>query len=175
VLADIKFIRNTTIGVLWGALENLVVFGLYVTDKHKTRPEIIECREDLIRYARLVLRLVFSAGRNEDNLKDIELQGLLRNKEYDSLSAAMVGTRPLMVIMWLWRLFDKMKAFGVEITDEGNLLIQTDIDAARGGVGATLGMIGCPYPYSYAHVIHWVVQIYIWVLAIASGVGFACQ
>lgn len=121
------------------------------------------------------MRLLFAAGRQQDNLDSLRDGGLLVDAEYEYLSAAMIGTRPLMAIMWLWRIFDKMQEAGVQITEEGRLLIQTNVDAARGGVGATLGMIGCPYPYAYAHVIHWVVQIYIWVLAVDTGVGFACQ
>ncbi len=42
---------------------------------------------------------------------------------------------------------------------EGRLLITNNITAARGGGGATLGMIGCPFPYSYVHIIYWIVQV----------------
>lgn len=73
--------------------------------------------------------------------------------------ALQPGTRPLMVIMWIWRSFDRVKCHGVNLPVEGRMLIQNNVTAARGGVGATLGMIGCPYPFAYIHIIYWVVQV----------------
>jgi hypothetical protein len=94
-----------------------------------------------------------------------------------------------MVIMWIWRCFDRLKCHGVTLPIEGRMLIQNNVTAARGGVGATLGMIGCPYPFAYVHIIYWVVQvsscctirtalnmalqIYLFILSVETGVQLA--
>jgi hypothetical protein len=173
------FYRNTTLGILWGSLENLTVYGLYISDKHKDGPRMHRHRENLLRYVRLVLRLTFAAARGTggvDNLDELKLQGLFENdEEYKYLAQAAVNTRPDMALMWLWRVFDEMRADGVHITDEGRWWVQSNIESARSGIQTTLGMIECPFPYSLAHIMHWIVQVYIWILAVDTGVGFAIQ
>lgn len=43
----------------------------------------------------------------------------------------------------------------------------------RGGIGATLGVIGSQLPYPYVHVIYWIVQIMLVALAVQTGVVLA--
>ena len=49
----------------------------------------------------------------------------------------------------------------------------TNVTSMRGGIGATLGVIGSQLPYSYVHVIYWIVQIMLLSLAIETGVALA--
>ena len=43
----------------------------------------------------------------------------------------------------------------------------------RGGIGATIGTINTQLPYAYVHILYWVIQIFLLVLAIETGVQLA--
>jgi hypothetical protein len=165
--------------MITGGLENLVPYAVYITDKHKGRPIIQRHRENLIRISRVIVRLIFGAARGvggEDNLDDIKRQGLLESEEeYRLLAHATVPTRPHIALMWFWRIFDQLQADGVHITDEGKWWIQTNVTNVRTGIQNTLALVECPFPFTLAHIMHWIVQMYIWILAIETGVGFAIQ
>ncbi len=40
----------------------------------------------------------------------------------------------------------------------------------RGGIGATLGTIGCQLPYPYVHIVYWTIQIMLTCLSVETGV-----
>ena len=51
--------------------------------------------------------------------------------------------------------------------------VLTHVTSIRGGIGATLGLIGSQLPYPYVHVIYWIVQIMLMALAVQTGVALA--
>jgi hypothetical protein len=42
-----------------------------------------------------------------------------------------------------------------------------------GGIGATLGTIGCQLPYPYVHIVYWTIQILLTALSVETGVQLA--
>jgi hypothetical protein len=51
--------------------------------------------------------------------------------------------------------------------------VASHVASIRGGIGATLGLIGSQLPYPYVHVIYWIVQIMLMALAVQTGVALA--
>lgn len=125
-------LRNTTLGILWGSLENLVIYSSYCGNG-RDNAALKAIRDDVLRYARCVILLTFHAARAEDNIPEFQEKKLVTETEAEYLKAAMPGTRPLMAIMWIWRCFDRFKCHGIQIPIEGRMLIQNNVTAARGG------------------------------------------
>jgi len=61
-------IRNTTLGQLWGAMENTCQVTFRVLFSHDHGPQEMELSELLIRYVRLTMRLTFMAVQGEYNI-----------------------------------------------------------------------------------------------------------
>ena len=51
--------------------------------------------------------------------------------------------------------------------------VLANVTSMRGGIVATLGVIGSQLPYSFVYVIYWIVQIMLLSLAIETGVALA--
>lgn len=165
-------IRNDYFGKLWGSLENLVLISCDLIPGNT--PLELKLKNKLLRYARLNMRLLFYAARGTDDLSILLTPAhgsLITPSEIEWLSAIAIGTRPLTVIIWMRELVYKM----VQIDSRGkySFAIESAINEAvsgmRGGVGGTLGLIGCPYPFIYVHAINWIVQISLVILAIETG------
>lgn len=151
-------IRNEYFGNLWGGLENMNICAYNILNIRKDKREI-KWKDKMIRYTRLIMRLTFQGARGEDNLQVLYDDGLMSANEMSWLAAALPGTRPLMPISWMWQLFSCMENAGYKIPTETRILVQNAVGQARGGVGATLGILGCPLPFYYVHIIHWTVQV----------------
>jgi hypothetical protein len=97
-------LRNTTLGILWGSLENLVVYSSYCCQGRG--PATTSIRDDVLRYvfsgremvlteiqcryARVVILLTFHAARAEDSIPVFQEKKLLTDTEAQYLQAAMV-------------------------------------------------------------------------------------
>ena len=66
---------------------------------------------------------------------------------------------------------DRLCRYGVTLNE--NIAVITNVTSIRGGIGATLGVIGSQLPYPYVHVIYWIVQIMLVALAVQTGVVLA--
>jgi len=166
-------VRNTTLGQLWGAIENLCQVNFFVLFKYGNGKQEMELSDRTIRYARLSMKLTFMAVQADDNLPALVEMNLLTEKEREWLAAATIGTRPLIVVSWMQELFDSIKAAGYRVSASQDFTVLTNVTQMRGGIGATLGVIGSQLPYSYVHVIYWIVQIMLVSLAIETGVALA--
>eukprot|EP01038_Epipyxis_sp_PR26KG_P007569 gene7569-10312_t len=170
-------VRNTTIGGLWGALENtnLLIYSMLRSDP--LNPQSIAIRDKIIRYSRLVMRLTFYSVSGESNLDPLcegsEFEILITPQEKDWLEGAMLGTRPLVVVSWISCLVDSMIDAGYPIDAIVKNSFIANFQAIRGGIGATLGVIGAQLPYAYVHLVHWTVQISLASLAVETGVNLA--
>lgn len=182
-------IRNTTLGQVWGAIENLNVIAFRGL---KSENEENEKLKDLItRMGRLVMRLTFLACQADSNMEPLIESGILLPKEKLWLGEATVGTRPLIVVNWIYSYFDALAEKGIKFPDPVDSQIHMNILSLRyenhhflfflsriklilfpirGGVGATLGAIGAQLPYPYVHCVFWTIQILLMALAIETGV-----
>eukprot|EP01034_Spumella_vulgaris_P023521 gene23521-29743_t len=201
-------IRNTTLGALWGALENLnlIVFRLLKThstpafntsslhsdgdttsmekvvkqggasvsskyqDEKPPPSQEVELTDRFIRYSRLIMKLTFMAVQADANLEPLLEMKLLTPREKEWLAAAQVGTRPLIVNVWISEFFDSLHEAGYRVNEITASMIITNVTSLRGGIGATLGAIGTQLPYAYVHLIYWTIQILLVTLAIETGV-----
>jgi len=41
----------------------------------------------------------------------------------------------------------------------------------KGGIGATLGILGSPTPFMYTHLVYWTVQILLVIISIETGIN----
>jgi hypothetical protein len=169
-------LRNDYFGKFWGSLETLVLISSDIAPG--SSPQELKLKNKLLRYARLDMRLLFYAARGTDDLKPLltaEHGTLITESEIEWLSAIAVGTRPLTVAIWMRELMYKMVQ--LDIRGKYNFAIEGAINEAvssiRGGVGGTLGVLGCPYPFIYVHAINWIVQISLVILAIETGCTLA--
>jgi hypothetical protein len=63
--------------------------------------------ERIIRYSRLNMMLTFLAAQGRDDFSLLEESQLLTNEEEKAwLKAATIGTRPLVVVVWISELID---------------------------------------------------------------------
>lgn len=198
-------IRNEYVGNIWGGCESLVLISCDLIPGNS--PIESNLADKLIRYNRLVMRLLFYAARGINDLtpliekntsftkEETELLSPLLNEEGDIiniqdfscilteeemhwLNATHIGTRPLLVLMWIKEIFNQMLTFNDESGKKcSNRLVQHNIYEAinkvRGGVGSTLGILGCPYPFMYVHAISWIVQMSLVILAVETGCTIA--
>lgn len=125
------------------------------------------------RYCRLIMRLLFAAVREQDHLDQLQEEGLLTQGEQEWLQVCTLGTRSLVVFGWLSRMWEDIKA--ANLISQFNALIAGDnaLLGIKGGYGGTMGMLGCPLPYSYVHVVYWTVQMLLSVLAVETGTMLA--
>ena len=49
--------------------------------------------------------------------------------------------------------------------------VASHVASIRGGIGATLGLIGSQLPYPYVHVMYWIMQIMQIMLTVQTGCG----
>lgn len=166
-------IRNTTLGQIWGALENLNLQAYQIlSSTNKERDEFL-C-ELILRHSRLTLQLTFLAAQGDGDLSHLQEASLLTDLEAKHLRQCSVGTRPLVVVTWLNQFFiDLGPKYGypVDFLSANNAL--NNIASLRGGIGATLGAIGTQLPYPYVHVVYWTIQILLMCLSVETGVRLA--
>jgi hypothetical protein len=166
-------VRNGTLGSVWGALENLNMFAYHIIDDndHASHEEKEQLKDCLLRLTRLVFQLVFLAVQGESNLKPLIEMKLLTEKEMLWLDEAVLGTRPLIVVDWMYSyFFTILKKKNYHISDPMEQHLLNEIKGLRGGVGATLGCIGSQLPYPYVHGVYWTIEVLLMSMGIEQGV-----
>ena len=83
-------------GTLWGALENMYFLTCQYFPGQTGSDRLL--KDTLLRYCRCVMKTLFLAGNNLDDLSMLVDRGMLTESEKTTLSQALVGTRPLVVI-----------------------------------------------------------------------------
>jgi hypothetical protein len=167
-------IRNGTLGSIWGALENLNMFAYRILNSSSPNNEVEPLKDCLLRLSRLSFQLTFLACQGDGNLEPLVARGILTEKEKDWLDAVdALGTRPLVVVDWIYSYFDLLKKKDYEISDALEQHIHQEVKSLRGGIGATLGAIGAQLPYAYVHVIYWAIEVLLVALSIEQGVWLA--
>lgn len=181
-------LRHGTIGSLWGGLENicLLAHSMYIDRVDFTTHPAALVRDRVLRYCRLCFLLLFSAAQNNEDYTKLFDLGIITTLEEAYLKKCTIGTRPLVVLGWVKSCMTKMihasktAKKSPDIPDRTVQDLSCDLDflqenvaQARGGIGATLGIVGCNSPYTYSHLVYWVVQVYLTVLAISTGIFFS--
>ena len=169
-------LRHKHLGGLWGALENMAVLA------HKmfrgSTPVENEMKLTVMRYIRMCMLTLFFAAQGRDDLSFLEEKQLILPDELQILKKTSIGTRPLLLVGWFSKLFDVAYESGYGPTDEvvRQILLRMALEQcanARGAVGATLGVLGCPVPFTYTHLVYWIVQLMLVVLAVDTGIYLA--
>ena len=122
-------IRNTTLGQIWGSIENLNMFAFRALAPETEETE--ELKDLMIRLGRLIMRLTFLAVQAEDNLDQLVTTGILTEKERLWLQDTTIGTRPLVVVNWIYAYFDNLKEKGYHISDPLEVQIHTNMQSLR--------------------------------------------
>jgi len=124
-------IRNTTLGQLWGSIENLCQVNFVVLFKHGNGKQEMDYRTsqfDMFDFRWSWLLWQFKSHKpvlffiwifviyfnflDVDDLSELVKLNLLTEKEQEWLAAASIGSRPLLVVSWLLELFYSIKAAG---------------------------------------------------------------
>lgn len=163
-------VRHQYLGTLWGALENLVLYGHQLFKGNTEQEKIII--NTIRRYTLSIFRLVFHSCQGKTDLDFFYERDLLTKEEGEILLQYSLGTRPLIIVGWLSSLFEKANQLGYN-----NFILNTQIlstiSSLRGGIGGLLGVIGTPPPFMYTHLMYWIVQIFLLILAITTGINLA--
>ena len=80
---------------MWGSLENIY---LTTIQAFQNEGEDLIVRHTVFRYSRAVMKALFSAANNRDDLSDFFDSKLLTEIEVDVPSEVFVGTRPLVIL-----------------------------------------------------------------------------
>lgn len=99
--------------------------------------------------------------------------GLLSNEENEWLSAAMLGSRPMVVIGWISAIFDEILTVRRPLRMEYLNLANSFILEVKAGVLAMMNILGAPFPFMYVHAIYWVCQVSLVVLSVETGLDLA--
>jgi hypothetical protein len=166
-------IRNVTLGQFWGALENLNQISCeYLHSKHGFGPQEIELSDRFIRYTRLTMQLLFLGIQGDNNLSRLVEKKLLLESEKECLETVNVGTRSLMVVGWMHVFFIMLKDKNYENNSQKDV-IMNNLNSLRGGIGSTMATVGTPLPYPYVHLVYWIIQISLLILAVETGLHLA--
>lgn len=128
--------------------------------------------ELLIRYCRLTLKLIFRTAQDDDNLKALVDEELLTESEFSLLSSISVTSRPITLIMWLQSYLEGIAKKDI-IPGFSIAAYQGQLISLRVAMISVLRVAKTPLPYSYCHLVHWIVQAMIIVLASQTGAVIA--
>lgn len=115
------------------------------------------------------MQLLFRGIQEKGDLSELIEDGLLEEAEKDWLEACPLNTRSLMVFGWLSRMWEDVKNANMIKNFNAVLAGDNALLGIKGGIGGTMGMLGCPLPYSYVHIVYWTVQTLLSILAIETG------
>lgn len=169
-------IRHNTLGSVWGNIETIALYSHGLFSSHFSDPrkgdQAKRLHATVERYCEAVFRLLFLGAQGKEDMSIMVEKNVLTVDEVAVLSKALVGTRPLVVLGWLSSLFEKVNSMGYTNFILINGVVAA-ISGARGGVGATMGWLGTPLPFIYTHLVYWIVQILLLVIAISTGINLA--
>jgi len=164
-------VRNTTLSQIWGAIENLNMIAYRVLGPANEDSD--KLKDLILRLCRLCFQLTFLAVQGDGELGHLVDRGLLTEKEKLWLDDATIGSRPMVVVDWIYSYFDMIREKGYKFGDPVESQVHVNVQNLRGGIGTTLGAIGAQLPYPYVHCIYWTVQMLLLALAVESGVLLA--
>eukprot|EP01040_Poterioochromonas_malhamensis_P004655 gene4655-4988_t len=159
-------VRKSTLGQIWGAIENLNMIAYRVLGP--VNEDSDKLKDLILRLCRLCFQLTFLAVQGDGELGHLVDRGLLTEKEKLWLDDATIGSRPMVVVDWIYSYFDMIREKGYKYGDPVEEKIHTNVQSLRGGIGATLD---ATYPYVYC--LYWAVQVLLLVLAVESGISLA--
>ena len=94
--------------------------------------EETERLKDLVlRLCRLCFQLMFLAVQGDGNIAPLKAKGLLTEKEELWLNDATIGTRPLLVVDWIYKFFDVIREKGYSYSDPTEWQIHSNITSLR--------------------------------------------
>lgn len=163
-------VRHQYLGTLWGACENAYFYAHQLFPGNGEQEMML--KRTVQRYTHSIFLLVFHACQGKTDFEFFYGRNLLTPDEGAILAKASLGTRPLVIVGWLSRLFEITQRIGYS-----NFIIDTQVitvvSGLRGGIGGLLGVIGTPPPFMYTHLMYWIVQIFLLILAITTGINLA--
>ena len=119
------------------------------------------------------MQLLFLGIQENGDLSGLVDDGLLVALEKEWLEACPLNTRSLMVFGWLSRMWEEVKTANMVKNFNAVLAGDNALLSIKGGIGGTMGMLGCPLPYAYVHVVYWTVQTLLSILAVETGTMLA--
>lgn len=122
-------IRNTSLGQMWGAIENLNMFAYRALTPQNEETE--KLKDLILRLTRLSFQLTFLAVQADGDLSELYEKGLVTDKERLWLEDCLIGTRPLVVVNWIFSYFDMLKKKGYKFSDPIEWQITSNIESLR--------------------------------------------
>jgi hypothetical protein len=132
-------IRNTTLAQMWGAIENLNMFAYRALTPENEETE--KLKDLILRLTRLTFQLTFLAAQGEADLTVIVEQGLVTEKEKVWLEDCAVGTRPLIVVNWVYKYFDVLREKGYSFSQPTEWQIATNMQNMRYEITTSLTLL----------------------------------
>jgi hypothetical protein len=117
-----------SLGQVWGSIGNLNMMAYRALTPVNEETERL--KDLILRLCRLSFQLTFLAVQGDGEIGHLVEKGLLTEKEKHWLDAATIGTRPLMVVDWIYKYFDVLKQKGYN-TSEVDFLIHSNIQSLR--------------------------------------------
>lgn len=159
---------TTNLGGICNLLEHMLLSLQHqlVVMKQHDNPAVRSLFELLVRYLRLLMKLVFLSAQNDGDLSTLLKEDLLTAEEEVKLRVVDVDSRPSVLIVWLSGYFRGLKSIGLELNVEGFI---SQLITLRVNILDLIRLVRTPYPFSYVHLVHWIVQFMILFLAFETG------
>ena len=125
-----------------------------------------------MRYGRLVLRLIFYVGQEQQSLSPLVEEHLLIASEERLLKRVLIGSRPIAVVMWMSKEWDREvgKLSQNKETEIARKIFNDYMVNIRSTAGSIIARCTSALPFLYVHLIFWVVQLTLFIIAFSTGV-----
>ena len=169
-------LRTDGVGNMWAANNNLpmrlkLMYKRYVREnpaKYKTRLEILSVFRNIQRYLQASLSLTFQTyGQTGFSFIELASRNILTLQELQQLSAQQ-GTRSESVWAWIVDEIDKLDVLGITTEWCWNEMMQI-IYIGRGASGLVAAQMGCHLPFTYFHLVAFIVKINNIIQSLAVG------
>lgn len=167
-------VRNTGIGGLWGAVDDLcLLLGVYLPGEGANK----ESRELILRWAVLSHELIYKQAQGVTDMTDLINMGLLTSEERDRFEG--LCSLPQMVWSWVASYICHL-CFG-DASEGGSRIpfpdtVFTQLIAlcvkARGSIGTVFAYTDTQLPFRYVHFISFLIWMHNIVQALVSSVVF---
>lgn len=159
--------RNSTLGRLWGAVDDLCV----LMPSHLPGREWCQFRKLVLRYCLLSYELTFMQAQGEDaSVDELVEWRLLTEDEADMLRNE--PSKPQVVWAWVAGMFSNAHRQG-RICNVVLRLFYTKCMDARGGIGATFAYLDTQLPFMYVHLLACLVHAANLIAAMDAGTSAA--
>ena len=160
---------TTTLGGACNLMEGMLssLQHQLLVSKQSGNPAVRSLFDLLVRYLRLLIKLVFLAAQDDQDMTPLVEAGLLTAEEKTKLCVVDIDSRPLAVLVWLGGYFRGLKAIDLDV-NLNDLYYQLPL--LRANILDLMRVVRTPYPYSYVHLVHWIAQLMFIYLAYETGV-----